>query len=59
MGFLVPRIVVVFENRPLTIQGADWPAQLLEKDTNGSQICVHKVMSFCSSCMALINEERK
>ena len=35
MGFLVPRIVVVFVNRPLTIQGADWPAQLLEKDTNG------------------------
>ena len=36
MGFLVPRIVVVFANRPFTIRRADWPAQLIEKVSNVS-----------------------
>ena len=31
MGSFILRIVVVFVNKPLTVSGADWPVQLIDK----------------------------
>ena len=56
MSSFVPRIIVVFVNRHLTVQVADWPMQLIGKDSNDKFRArldsFRKVISFCI-CRAL------
>ena len=53
MGSLAPKIVVVFVNRPLIIQGTDWPAQMTEK---GSRIYTQPIEKASQNMKKLISQ---
>ena len=46
IGSLVPTIVVVFVERPLTVQVAYWPVHFLGKASSGKKSCVDLPFSF-------------